>query len=45
MVRTAKTPRQPKAPITKLPVRGARIGEMLTVSIRSDISRVASWPV
>ena len=44
-VSTPKTVRHPKAPIMKLPVSGARIGEMLTMSIRRDMMRVASCPV
>ena len=45
IVTAQKTARQPKASMMKLPVSGARIGDTLNTSIKSDISLVASGPV
>ena len=42
---TQNTARQPPSAITPLPASGARIGEMLKTSIRSDMSFAASGPV
>ena len=42
---TQNTERHPASWMTKLPVSGARMGEILNTSINNDIRRVASMPV